>query len=211
METLGHSQISLASPDGDAEMIRGVTGIATDDVGAPVTSATVTVSVSAPDPPYRRSTSTVTDARGSYSVDVDASYTGPNVAFALVNADSPGHDSYVDYLVPGSDSQNTGRIFISKNLHLYRITRITAGESTAVTVVPGDTICGSSADDLVCRTVHVVIPTDGMLTASCPVLFLDAFDVVRGDTFKWPVKAGTEVWTLTSGCGFNRQSVRRVS
>lgn len=170
-----------------------VTGIATDDDGAPATGATVTVSVNAPDPPHPRSTSTVTDARGSYSVDVDASYTGPNVAFALVNADSPGHDSFVDYLFPGSDSQNTRKIFISKNLHLYRITRITAGESIAVTVVPGDTVCGLSADDLVCRTVHIVIPTDGMLTASCPGLIVEVFDLVRGDTVKWPVKAGTEV------------------
>jgi hypothetical protein len=135
-----------------------VTGIATDDDGAPVVGATVTVT---PDPRHS-SVSTVTDWRGSYNVDFDATHTAPNVFFAYVKAESPGHESFFDYL-PGPDAQS---ISITKNLHLYRLKRISAGESTVVTVVPGDTNCGYD-DELTCRTVRVVVPTDGLLTMSC--------------------------------------------
>jgi hypothetical protein len=57
----------------------------------------------------------------------------------------------------------------SQDFHLYRIRRITAGESTVVRVSPDDTLCvnnvqDSPAWDYVCRSVRVVAPIDGVMT-----------------------------------------------
>jgi hypothetical protein len=59
----------------------------------------------------------------------------------------------------------------SQNFHLYRIKRITAGDSTVVTVAPDDTLCVNnvqdspgSGQDYVCRSVRVVAPSDGIMT-----------------------------------------------
>jgi hypothetical protein len=188
-----------------------VTGVATDDDGAPVIGATVTVSPDwhIPQPPYS-SVSAVTDGRGSYSIDFEATHTAPNVEFAHVNAQSPGHEPFFDYLFPASDSQKSQNV--SMNLHLYRIKRIIPGESTVVTVVPGDTTCGWS-DELTCRTVRVVVPTDGLLTVSCPGLTLPGNAVGS----PWHVTAGTQpavdvgMWfqsTVSQSCVFNTSLVR---
>jgi len=59
----------------------------------------------------------------------------------------------------------------SQNVRLYRITRITAGESTVVTVAPDDTLCVNNVQDIpglgqdyVCRSVRIVAPGDGIMT-----------------------------------------------
>jgi len=57
----------------------------------------------------------------------------------------------------------------SQNFHLYRIQRITAGDSTVVTVAPDDTLCVNNVQDspdwdYVCRSVRVVAPSDGVMT-----------------------------------------------
>ena len=59
----------------------------------------------------------------------------------------------------------------SQNVRLYRITRITAGDSTVVTVAPDDTLCVNNVQDspglgpdYVCRSVRVVAPSDGIMT-----------------------------------------------
>ena len=167
-----------------------MTGIATDDDGAPVIGATVTVSLDwgIPQPPYP-SFSAVTDGSGSYSVDFDATHSAPDLLpFAHVHADSPGHEHFFGYLFPASYSEKNQNV--SKNLHLYRIKRITAGESTVVTVVPGDTNCGWEGE-LTCRTVRVVLPTDGVLTMSCPGLKIAGYDEPwRTPGSPWHVTAG---------------------
>jgi hypothetical protein len=177
-----------------------VTGIATDDDGAPVIGATVTVSLDwdIHQPPYP-SFSAVTNRSGSYSVDFDATHSAPDILpFAHVNADSPGHEHFFGYLFPASYSEKNQNV--SKNLHLYRIRRITAGESTAVTVVPGDKTCGVG-DELTCRTVQVVVPTDGLLTMSCDPrgddnggfgLTIVGYSDRTSTGAPWHVTAGTE-------------------
>jgi hypothetical protein len=59
----------------------------------------------------------------------------------------------------------------TQNVHLYRIERITAGQSKSVTVAPDDTLCVNNFQDFpglgqddVCRSVRVVAPRDGVLT-----------------------------------------------
>jgi hypothetical protein len=192
-----------------------VTGIATDDDGAPVVGATVSVSAYYSPP---SSVSTVTDGRGSYSVNFDATHSAPNtVPFADVNADSPGHEHFYNSLFPASYTERAQNV--SMNLHLYRIKRITAGESTAVTVVPGDRICGLS-DELTCRTVRVVVPTDGLLTMSCNPqgddnggfgLTIVGYNDRTSFALPWHVTAGTEravdigMWfqsTVSQSCVF---------
>ena len=59
----------------------------------------------------------------------------------------------------------------SQSVRLYRITRITAGDSMVVTVAPDDTLCVNNVQDTlglgqdyVCRSVRVVAPSDGVMT-----------------------------------------------
>lgn len=132
-----------------------LTGTATDDDGDPVTSATVTVEPNG----YPR-ISGVTDGRGYYSIDFDTYHLDiPRVILGFLFAESPGHDRFVNWI----DAPATGGQNVLQDLHLYRIKRITAGESTFVTVVPGDTSCSEDGFFL-CRIVHVEVPNDGLLT-----------------------------------------------
>ena len=57
------------------------------------------------------------------------------------------------------------------DIHLHRIKRITAGDSTHVTIAPDDTLCVNNMQDTpewgpvyVCRSVHVVAPSAGVMT-----------------------------------------------
>ncbi len=171
-----------------------VTGIVTDDDGSPVTGATVTIQ------PWIYggvvpSVSGMTDGRAFYSIDFDANRDAAG-GVAYVKGESSGHDPSYYYLIPPSASQNA-----SQNLHLYRIKRITAGESTALTVLPGDTSCGDS-DQFVCRTVHIVAPTDGTMTINAvptPSAANAGLEISApsyrccGGTTSIPVTAGAEV------------------
>ena len=95
-----------------------VTGIATDDDDAPVPGATVTVRLYRGATPYP-SFAAVTDSRGSYSIDFEATHVGPALAFAEVNADSPGYKHFCDGLIPASYDEKSQNI--SEDLYLYRI------------------------------------------------------------------------------------------
>ena len=135
-----------------------LTGTGTDDDGGPVAGATVTVEPSGY--PTLPSVSRVTDGRGYYGIDFDADHLDiPRAILGFLIAESPGRDRFVNWTAsPATGGQN-----VLQDLHLYRIKRITAGESTLVTVVPGDTSC-SEDGFYVCRIVHVAAPTDGLLT-----------------------------------------------
>ena len=138
-----------------------VTGIATEDDGNPVAGANITVQPWVNSVQLRPlpSVVVVTDGAGFYRLDFNAN--SDRVGFvATVKAESPGHDTaYYNIRPEVSTSQNA-----SQNIHLYRIKRISAGESTVLTVVPGDTFCGSNSSEFVCRTVHIVAPSDGLMT-----------------------------------------------
>ena len=135
-----------------------VTGVATDDDGAPVVGATIKVaaySFGQSNPPLFFG---VTDGAGAYRVALEGRFSG-SALDGSVRGDADGHEHYFSYLTFTAPE-------VIRNLRLYRITRIAAGESTMVTVRPGDTLCGHD-DELACRTVRVVVPARGRLTMNC--------------------------------------------
>ena len=136
-----------------------VTGIATEDDGNPVAGANITVqpwvdSVQKSVP----SVVVVTDGAGFYRLDFDANRDAGGF-IARVKAESPGHDTAYYNIRQVSTSQNA-----SQNIHLYRIKRISVGESTVMTVLTSDSLCGGNTSEFVCRTVHIVAPSDGLMT-----------------------------------------------
>jgi hypothetical protein len=97
------------------------------------------------------------------------------------------------------------------NVHLYPIRRITAGDSTSVTVAPDDTLCVNNMQDspelgpnYLCRSVRVVAPSAGVMTLEAlsttngPPPLLEV-EIVTGGLARLenptsiPVTAGTEV------------------
>jgi hypothetical protein len=141
-----------------------MTGLVANDEGTPVSGATVTVWHDA----FVESSVVVTDASGRYSVRFSSargSNAGPpgtelSVGMALIEA--AGYDWYARYIVTPTEQ------FV-ENFHLHRIHRITAGESAVVTVAPDDKVCGSDwspGRETICGTIHVVAPSDGILTVA---------------------------------------------
>ena len=158
------------------------------------------------------SVSGTTDGRGLYRIDFDANRDAVG-GVGFVRGESSGHDPSYYYLIPAS-IQNA-----SQNLRLYRIKRITAGESTVLTIRPGDTSCGDN-DQFVCRTVHIVAPTGGTMTIEAvptPSAVNAGLEIMgRSSAYRCcsltasiPVTAGTEVvanigrwWTSTANQSF---------
>ena len=169
-----------------------LTGQVTDSAtSAPIAGAIVSINGR-----YRATT----DSSGNYSVTgvLDA---GRGYDFTYVSA-----SSYVsDYRYIRGTSQN---------VRMNRIRRITAGDSTVVTVAPDDTLCVNNmqdspglGQDYVCRSVRVVATTDGIMTLEAlstqggahPPLEVETVGVSpccferMGNPVSIPVTAGTEV------------------
>jgi hypothetical protein len=139
--------------------------------------------------------------------------------------DSPDHEPFAgSFSFAGALSPDPSHN-ATQNVRLYRIKRITAGESTVVTIAPGDPFCGVFNDELTCRTVRVMVPASGLLVMSCdprgddnggPGLNIEGYNtrIVSGD---WHVTAGTEVpvrigmwqnWPVSQSCVFTTSIAR---
>jgi hypothetical protein len=144
-----------------------MTGAVTDDAGAPVAGAKITVNFD--DGESSDGPSALTDGSGRYTIDftgvpgsnyypgLDPQGTQDAVAFALVQAS--GYEYYQRFIL-GSTPQ------LVENIHLHPIRHMTAGESAMLTVGPDDTVCSADAwpgRELVCRIVRVLAPTDGVM------------------------------------------------
>ena len=114
---------------------------------APIPGATVSIN---------GRSAAMTDAAGNYTLNglLDAGLTN----FTYVSAN--GYASDYHYI------RGT-----TQNARLYRIERITAGDSKALTVTPTDTLCVNNVQDepgigpdYLCRSVRVVAPSDGVIT-----------------------------------------------
>ena len=151
-----------------------MTGTVTDDDGQPVANAYLYFDFLTSDAPgtYFAHVSGVTDGTGFYRLDftaVPGAMHGPPgtndaIAFGGVFESESEYEGDYHYILGTTHG-------VSHNFHLHRIKRMTAGESTVVTVAPDDTICNNNTQDwhpwpeeFVCRSVRVVAPTDGIMT-----------------------------------------------
>jgi hypothetical protein len=162
-------------------MAFALTGTAADDDGQPVVNANLYLDFLTSDVPgtYYAHASGVTDGAGFYRIDFTAvpgamhGPSGTNNAIAFGGLSKSGYDGDSRYVLGTTHD-------VSQNFHLHRIKRMTAGESTVVTVSPDDTICNNNTQDFhpwpqefVCRSVHVMAPSDGVMT-------LEAFSTQGG-------------------------------
>ena len=132
-----------------------VSGFATDDDGRPVPGVRVTLA------PWKFGQvppriSLVTDARGFYEAQFEAMRDAVGGVGNAV-AEQSGYETHAHYLGPAVPQE------ITQNFHLYRIRRITPGESVALVVRPDDPSCGFD-DEWVCRRVRIVAARAGTLT-----------------------------------------------
>jgi hypothetical protein len=156
----------------DPALLIELTGTATDDDGQPVADANFLIDFLLSDVPgtYFSQVSGVTDGTGFYRIDfnpVPGAMHGPpgtNDAIAFGGLSKSGYEGDFHYVLGTTHD-------VSQNFHLHRIKRMTAGESTVVTVAPDDSICNNNIQDLhpwpqefVCRSVRVVATTAGIMT-----------------------------------------------
>jgi hypothetical protein len=185
-------------PTGSSPAVSGeffeVTGIVTDERGAPMPDAVVTMGYYLGGLP--RWSAVPTDASGSYRIGFTARASGTGfVARAQVLAQ--GHEEYWRSL-----SRGNGRTFV-ENFRLYRTTRIAAGDSVVLSVPPDVGECRGWVAEA-CPYVGVTVPTPGHLTievtatdpsASAPpveVCCVDG-DERYGNPITLPVPAGIEL------------------
>jgi hypothetical protein len=213
--TVAPTTVQVTTPNtSEGPLAYHLSGTVTDDLGVPLPNVEVYLDslVSAKSGSYDHST-TRTNAAGDYTLDFNAT---PNllagsspknltniVAFANV-WDDTGRDHEGDFQYVTSATSS-----ISRNFRLSRFKRITAGDSLAVTIAPGDPVCSNNAQDMhpwpdewICQRVHVVAPADGNLVVTAApadagasphvVNPEDPFTSGTG-SISIAVKAGTEV------------------
>ena len=106
----------------------------------------------APEPPEANITTT-TGAPGRYELTFENAM-GQGQGGGAV-ASKPGYEDDYRYVVPAANAV--------QNFRLYPITRVAAGATIRVTLLPDEGFCGLS-DEWKCRKFRVVSPTSGMLT-----------------------------------------------
>jgi hypothetical protein len=162
-QTLDFALVYQTQPGGAVAF--EVTGVGTDDDGKPVANATVDFLFGVSLETFAEASS-VTDGSGFYRVSFRA----------IPSVSASGTTAVADFVKSGYDT-DTRRFRPTSldasqtlNFHTYRSRQITAGESTVVTVAPGDAICDAAIDDgpgtqdYACRIVHVVAPRDAIMT-----------------------------------------------
>jgi hypothetical protein len=127
------------------------TGIVTDDQGAPVGGATVTIRhwlggmISAP--------SVETDASGRYTIGFTADTAGTTGMQAEIF--DLAYERYLRSIMPTSSS-------LVENFRLHRVNRVTAGDSIVLSVTPDNGDCQGWLNGP-CGRVRVAVPADGNL------------------------------------------------
>jgi hypothetical protein len=189
-----------------------LTGMATDDGGAPVPGASILVYPWKGTGQAQAPLSVVTDGSGFYRIDIDATryIPGPLAWIATGRIEKSGYETTHGYAYPTTVDGSIA----SLPFHLYRVKRIAAGDSINLVVIPGDGNCGSE-DEFICRTVRVTAPVDGTITLDAVPTLLTVqslslevyvvFGVYRccSTPTSFHVTAGTEV---VANIGINWQS-----
>jgi hypothetical protein len=145
-----------------------LTGTAIDDSGKPRINAGVYLDFLASDVPgtYFLHANGLTDGAGFYRIGFSAVpglMAHGMTAFACLRQE-PDYAGDCQWIRATTHD-------VSQDFHPYRFRRIIAGESTRVTILPGDSVCLNNVQDFpglgadfVCRSVHIVAPTDGVVT-----------------------------------------------
>jgi hypothetical protein len=138
-----------------------LSGVATDDDGAPVPGVTVFVYPTDAVPPSGNAVTTVTDGSGRYSITFNSLFLIPDLVVS-VHAEKSGYES-ADYY-GGPISRSPGASTFVRDLAIYRVRHVPVGQSTTIDVKVGDPECaitdngGSS-----CRTVRLTGPPGAMV------------------------------------------------
>jgi len=132
----------------------GLHGIVTDDDQRPVLNAGIVI--------------------GSLSTGIPVTFTDSSGAFSLPNyrqSTCLDLSAFASAVKDGYETDSRCIMTSSQNFHLYRIKRLTAGDSTSLTVAQGDMApCWDDnygappSEQWACRTIRIVMPTAGVLT-----------------------------------------------
>ena len=197
-----------------------LTGVVTDDDGNPMSGAKVNIGFVALDGSSGHVPG-VTNELGVYAVDFRALpgargfvFSGPAITqdtAALAWVQAPGCIGPLDDPLPGCAYDPDTRFIssatpqVTQNFRLHRISHVKAGESTTLTIVPADRVCGFETLDLICRTLRIVVPIDGTMkveavraqgasaTARLYLLAVGLGTETTGNPTSIAVTAGTEV------------------
>ena len=131
-----------------------LTGTVADPEGRPVGDATVKASPFIPGIQLEPLTTT-TGATGRYEFTFENA-SGQTQGGGAV-ASKPGYEDDYRYIVPAAHAQ--------QNFRLYPITKVAAGDSIRVTLLPDEGLCGFS-DEWRCRKFRLVSPTSGTVTVT---------------------------------------------
>ena len=138
-----------------------MTGMVTDEEGAPISGATVSAMVDPYTGPFA-----VTDGSGRYSLQfvstrgANAGPPGTESAVAMALVEAAGYEFYTRYVIAPTEE-------VKENFRLLRVRRITAGQSATVTVTPEARVCGgdwSPGRETICAAIRIVSATNGILT-----------------------------------------------
>ena len=185
---------TMAAPQPSAEptvstTLFSLSGIVTGEDERPVPGLTVHLR-----PHLGRSSgtrvSTQTDSGGAYAFAFSAVPGEPGGFVGELDTEKVGYEPSRASLLSGGNTK------VVKDLHVYAIRRIPAGESIYVVIAPDDPYCGGiNGDDWVCRTVRVTSPGRGTIT----------IDVVSDSGV--PPGSGLEITSPSYSCCGLRQTV----
>jgi hypothetical protein len=137
-----------------------LSGVATDDDGAPVSGVTVFVYPSG-HYPSGNAVTTVTDGSGRYSVTFNSLFLIPDLV-VTVHTEKSGYES-ADYY-NGPISRPPGAATFVRDVAIYRIRHVPVGQSTTIDVNVGDPECAITDNGgSFCRTVRLTGPPGAMV------------------------------------------------
>ena len=142
-----------------------LSGVATDDEGAPVSGVTILVYPYGP-AGLGNAVTTVTDASGQYSITFNSLLTPGGDLPVPVQTEKSGYESYRHDAGPigcvlrdrSTNACPPGASTFVQDVRVYRIRYVPVGQSTTIDVKFGDPECGDQDALYFCRTVRITGP-----------------------------------------------------
>lgn len=148
-----------------------LSGVATDDDGAPVSGVTVLVHPFGGPAGPASAITTVTDTSGTYSITFNSLLTPGGDLPVPVQTEKDGYESYhhdsgpIGCVLrdPATNACRPGASTFMQNLRIYRIRYVPVGQSTTIDVKLGDPECGDPDALYFCRAVRITAPPGAMI------------------------------------------------